>query len=233
MLKGKRIVDLSHDLWPGREEYGLEIESRFVDEVYPAYKRRADVYYILQTLRMSSHVGTHIEFPRHFAADGIDAADYPLDALVGPACVLDLRHKTDNEAITVADLQVYDALIQIGDMVLLHTGRQINHNTPDAHHRPYLTPEATRWLVETKDVPVVGIDATGIEVKGTDYHPDHTILLKEHGRALIEAVGDLSQLRQQRFELWILPLKMHGLDACPIRLVAVEDESASESAAMP
>lgn len=224
MLKGKRIVDLSHDLWPGQEEYGLEVESRFIEEVYPQYKRRADIWYVLQDVRMSSHVGTHIEFPRHFDREGQDASAFPLERLIGPGCVLDFRHKADNEAITLEDVQAYDDLVQRGDIVLLHTGRCVNHNTPRAHNRPYLTPEATRWLVEAKDIPVLGIDATGIEVKGTDYHPDHGILLKEYGRALIEAVGDLAQLRQARFEVWILPLKMHGLDACPIRLLAVEDK---------
>jgi arylformamidase len=227
MTKGKRIVDLSHDIWPGKEEYGLAIETRFVDQVYPQYQRRADVWYTLQDLRMSAHIGTHIEFPRHFDPDGLDAAAFPLARLIGPACVLDFRGKADNEAITLDNVQAYDGLIQRGDIVFLHTGRHINHNTPQAHRRPYLTPEATRWLVEAKDVPVLGIDATGIEVKGTDHHPDHTILLKEHQRALIEAVGDLSQLRRPRFECWILPLKMHGLESCPIRLLAIEDQEES------
>lgn len=228
MLTGKRIVDLSHEMWPGQEEYGLTLESRFVDEVYPTYKRRADIWYVLQTVTMSSHVGTHIEFPHHFDEQGLDSAAFPLDRLIGPACRLDFRHKADNEAITVADVQHYADLIQPGDRVFLQTGRFVNHNTPAAHHRPYLTPEATRWLIEQKDIALIGVDATGIEVKGTDYHPVHTILLKEHQRALIEAVGDLRQLRHARFWVWILPLKLHGLDACPIRLLAIEDEESIE-----
>jgi arylformamidase len=173
---------------------------------------------------MSSHVGTHIEFPRHFDPDGLDAASFPLDRLIGPACVLDFQDKADDEAISLEDLRSCAGQINRGDIVFLHTGRYKNHNTRTAHHRPYLTPEATLWLIEEKDVHAIGIDATGIEVKGTDYHPDHSVLLREHGRALIEAVGDLSQLRRQRFEVWILPLKMKGLDSCPIRLIAIEDE---------
>ena len=228
MFKGKRIVDLSHDLRPGQEEYGLELESRFVDEVYPKYKRRPDVFYILQTIRMSSHVGTHIEFPRHFDPNGMDAAAFPLERLIGPACVLDFHRKADGEAITAEDVRAYDGLIRRGDIVFIRTGRHLNHNTPTAHNRPYLTPEATRWLIDEKDVPVVGVDATGIEVKDTDHHPDHSILLKECGRALIEGVSDLSQLRQQRFEVLIVPLKMHGLDSCPVRVLAVEDDVESD-----
>ena len=228
MLTGKRLIDLSHDIWPGREEYGLSLESHFVDELYPQYRRRPDLWYVLQTVQMSSHIGTHIEFPRHFDRTGIDAAGFPLERLVGPACVLDFRAKADNEAITLDDLRNQGGLIRTGDMVFLRTGRYVHHNTPLAHHRPYLVPEATRWLVEERDVWVVGVDATGIEVKGTDHHPNHTILLKEHGRALIEAVGDLGQLPGPRFWAVVLPLKMHGLDSCPVRLLAIVDDTDGE-----
>ncbi len=224
MNRRRRLVDLSHDMWPGQEEYGLELDTRQIDEVYPQYRRRPDVWYTLQTVQMSCHIGTHIEFPRHFDPDGADSATYPLDRLVGPACVLDFRHKKDNEGITLEEIQQHGDLVQKGDIVFLQTGRHTTHNQPGGHERPYLTPEATRWLVEEKDISAIGVDATGIEVKGTDDHPVHTILLREHGRALIEAVGDLSQLRCERFEVCILPLKMHGLEASPIRLVAVEDE---------
>jgi arylformamidase len=224
MSRKRRIIDLSHDMWPGQEEYGLQLETRLIDEVYPQYRRRPDVWYTLQTIHMSCHVGTHIEFPRHFDPQGADSATFPLERLIGPACVLDFRHKQDNEAITLAEVQAYDGLIQQGDIVFLHTGRFATHNQPGGHSRPYLTPEATRWLAAEKDVPAIGVDATGIEVKGTDHHPVHTILLKEFGRALIEEVGDLSQLRGPRFEVWILPLKMHGLEASPIRLLAIEEE---------
>lgn len=223
MIPGRRIFDLSHEIWPGAEEYGLAIETHFVNDVYPQYRRHPDVWYTLQTLHMSAHIGTHIEFPRHFDPEGLDAAAFPLDRLIGPACVLDFRHKADNEPITLADVQAFDALIRVGDMVFLHTGRFIYHNTAHAHNRPYLAPEATTWLVEVKDVYVLGVDATGIEVKGTDFHPNHSILLKQHRRALIEAVGDLSQLSTPRFECWVLPLKMHGLESCPVRLLAVEE----------
>jgi len=51
MLHG-RIVDLSHKLYPGKEEYPLHLETRFTDELYPQYKRDQDVGYILQDIRM-------------------------------------------------------------------------------------------------------------------------------------------------------------------------------------
>ena len=69
MIRG-RIVDLSHRLRPGKEEYSLELETNFTDELMPQYERASDVWYILQTLHMSSHCGTHIEFPYHHNRTG-------------------------------------------------------------------------------------------------------------------------------------------------------------------
>jgi len=224
MLSGKRVVDLSHEMWPGQEEYGLEIETRLIEEVYPQYKRRSDVWYTLQTVRMSSHIGTHIEFPRHFDPRGMDSAEYPLNLLIGSACRLDFRHKGDSELITLKEVHAYDDFIQKGDIIFFWTGRLAKRGTPEGHSRPCLSPEATLWLVRDKEVPAIGVDATGIEVKGTDFHPDHTILLKQYQRALIEEVGDLGQLKKDRFQVWILPLRMHGLESSPIRLLAIEDE---------
>ena len=60
-------------------------------------RRREDVWYIIQEVKMGSHVGTHIEFPYHHLKNGKSAADYPLERLVGDAVVLDLSHKKKNE----------------------------------------------------------------------------------------------------------------------------------------
>ena len=45
---GGRIVDLSHRLIPGKEEYGLELQTHFTDELYPQHERGPEVWYILQ-----------------------------------------------------------------------------------------------------------------------------------------------------------------------------------------
>ena len=63
-----RIVDLSHEVVPGKEEYKLELETHFVDDLLPYYKGKRDPgdWYIMQEITMWDHVGTHIEAPLRF-----------------------------------------------------------------------------------------------------------------------------------------------------------------------
>ena len=54
---------------------------------------------------MSSHCGTHIEFPYHHNRTGLDAGSFPLERLVGDAVLLDFRHKQAGEDVTRAELE--------------------------------------------------------------------------------------------------------------------------------
>ncbi|MBI4166687.1 MAG: cyclase family protein, partial [Acidobacteria bacterium] len=100
MLQYERIVELSRVLVAGEEEYGLEYKLSNVEDVLPQYKRQEGDWYVLGEIRMSTHVGTHIEFPFHHVRDGKDAASYPVGRLIGEAVVLDFSHKKKNEEIT-------------------------------------------------------------------------------------------------------------------------------------
>ena len=222
MIKG-RIVDLSHKLYPGKEEYHLELETHFTDDLYPQYKRDENVWYILQDINMSSHCGTHIEFPYHHNRYGMDAGNYPLEKLIGDALLLDFSRKKPFEAVTLEELKKYDGKILEGDLLMFYFNCARFYRTDRSHDRPYITNEAVRWLALEKKVGLIGSDASGIEVKGEPNQPNHQLLM-ENGIPVIEFAANLEKLTAERFTLVILPLCVEGLDSCPIRLIAIEDE---------
>jgi arylformamidase len=221
-LPGYRLVDLSHALLPGQEEYPLSLETHDTAELYPQYRKDKDVWYILQTIHVSSHCGTHVEFPYHHNRGGMDAGSFPLERLVSPAVLLDFRRKLPDQAVTRAELEHLQDLIRPGDAVLLHFGRDRLYRTPRAHERPYLELEAARWLVLEKRVNLVGSDASGLEIKGAPNQPIHQFLM-DHQVPIIEFAAHLDALRRQRFTLLLLALPVAGLDSCPVRLVALEE----------
>jgi arylformamidase len=221
MIKG-RIVDLSHKMYPGKEEYGLELFTHFTDELRSDLKRDKDVWYILQDIKMSSHCGTHIEFPYHHNKEGMDAGSFPLERLIGDCMLLDFTHKSPGDAVTLEELKKYDGKIREGDMLLFNFNCSRFYYTPQAHERPYITTEAIKWLVLEKKINLVGSDATGIEVKGIPNQPNHQFLM-DHGIPIIESAANLDQLTQERFTLFVLALRVEGLDSSPVRLVAIED----------
>lgn len=210
-----RIVDLTHVLQPYKEQYTLEVARR--------NERHGPEGDIMSTVYFWSHVGTHVEAPLHFLADGGDTASIALERLFGPAIVLDFRHKEVNEAISLDEIRAAGA-IEIGDRVLIMTGRHTQYRTSASHDRPYLTEEAVRWLVEDRQINCLGADSSGFEVRGVSHHPNHRILNRA-GVPVIECLTNLVELRKQRIFLIALPIPVVNLDASPVRAIAIEPEA--------
>ena len=233
LLKSYRIVELSHRMVPGQEEFPLEIQTFNTEEVMAKtarvsehrIERREDIWYIIQEVRLGSHVGTHIEFPYHHLKEGKSAADYPLDRLVGEAVLLDFSHKKKDEEITRQEIIDTGVEVRPGDITLIRTDMHKLWKTPRGHDRPALSIEATKYLVEEIGIHCIGTDATGLEVRGRNDQPVHEILFT-NDVAMVESLTNLDQLRSARFELIMLPLMVEGLDACPVRVVALEEVEA-------
>jgi arylformamidase len=209
-----RVVDLTHVMIPNKEQYTLEV-SRKGERM----QREGD---IMSTVYFWSHVGTHVEAPLHFLSDGGDTASLKIEQLMGPAIVLDFRHKQVNEAITLDEIKAAGE-VQVGDRVLIMTGRHTQYRTPQSHDRPYITEEAVRWMVEDRKINCLGTDSSGFEVRGVSHHPNHR-LVNNAGIPVLECLNNLVALKQQRIFLIALPLPIVNLDACPVRAIAIEAE---------
>jgi len=220
--KQARIVDLSHKMCSGKEEYGLELETLNTADLYPQYQVDDGVWYILQNIHMGSHCGTHIEFPYHHNRNGMDAGSFPLERLIGDCLLLDFTDKKANEAVTLEELKSYDDRIRSNDMLMLNFNVSRHYGTDKGHERPYITTEAIQWLTLEKKISLIGSDASGIEVKGVPNQPNHQFLM-DHEIPIIEFAANLNELKKERFTLFVLALAIVGLDSCPVRLIAIEE----------
>ena len=214
LLPKGRIVDLTHRLIPGKEQYALDVGRH--------NERQGDQGDIMSTVYFWSHVGTHVEAPLHYLAKGSDTAGIPIETLMGPAVVLDFRAKAVNEAITLDDVK-RAAEIEVGDRVMTMTGRHVQYRTPQSHERPFLTEEAVRWLVEDRRISCLGTDSSGYEVRGVSHHPDH-VLITGAEIPVLECMANLVELKSERFFLIALPIPVVGLDACPVRAIGIVPE---------
>lgn len=221
-----RIVELSHRIVPGKEHFKLETRVDDVTSILPQVTHRPDVWYVLGEVTYCTHVGTHIEVPFHHLRDGADVADFPFRQLVGPLVVLDFRHKKDQEAISLAELMAFDARIRQGDIVFIWTGMDKHYRTERWNEQPHLTIQANAWLVE-KGIACLGSDAAGLEVPGTDCQPNHQAIFQA-GIPMIESLTNLDQVRDGQYVVFILPLPIEGLEASPLRIIAVAKEDLHE-----
>jgi arylformamidase len=212
-----RIIDLTHTLLPGEEQYAVEIKQRGKPRTTPTGDIMHDVY-------MWSHSGTHVEVARHFYADGHDTASYPVDTFIGPAIRLDFQRKEVNAPITLADIQAAGD-VQDRDIVILWEGREGQYRTPASHQRPYLAEDAAEWLALEKKIKLLGADSSGFEVRGprSDSHPNHHLFFRgDVDIPVVECLRNLGAISSQRFFFVGAPIPCQGLDASPIRAVAIE-----------
>lgn len=218
-MRKENIIELSHRMIPGKEAFKLETSTFDVTELLPEVTHRPDIWYVLSDITMSSHMGTHIEFPYHHLQEGADAADYPLENLIGPGLVLDFSHKKNAETITLEEVKAHDSRIKEGDMIFIRSDMDRHWHTQRWAEAPYLTEEAMDWLIAKKP-PMVGADACGFEVPGTDYQPNH-LKMFQNNIAMVESATNLAVIGDERVMIIILPLPIEGIDSCPVRIVAL------------
>jgi arylformamidase len=215
-MSSYRVIDLTHTLIPGEEQYTVEIQQRGKPRETPTGDIMHDVY-------MWSHSGTHVEVSLHFYAGGKDTSDFPPDTFVGPAIRMDFRHKEKNEAITLEEVQQWD--VRERDIVILWEGRDRLYRTKESHSRPYLTTEAGEWLIFDRKIKLLGTDSSGFEVRGVDTHPNHHLFFRDGiDVPVVECLRNLDQIPNDRFFFVGLPIPVKGLDASPIRAIALELE---------
>lgn len=167
-------------------------------------------------ITFGSHTGTHIDAPRHFL-DGRESVDQlPLDALVGPALVVELPAAHE---IGAADLQSLG--IGEGTERLLIKTRNSLFLADDRFHADYayLNVEAARWLV-ARGVRLVAIDYLSVEKMHAERYEVHETLLGA-GVVIVEGV-DLRQVVPNPYFLVCLPLRIEGCDGAPARAVLLE-----------
>lgn len=134
-------------------------------------------------ISVGTHVGTHIDAPKHMLEGGSSLDQTPIEQFVGRGCYIDV---TDGnfDAVRNAD-------IQAGDIVLLHTGMSDKYDEAVYFEDyPAMSDEIANYLV-SKKVKMVGVDACSVDNK--DGFPIHKIILA--GNVLIiENLTNLSKL---------------------------------------
>ncbi len=172
-------------------------------------------------VRFSIHTGTHIVAPYHFFADGLTIDQVPLDRLLRPAVLCDLRERAaPQRPFERADLEAGGLAPGSlrGRIPVLFAGWSAEHyRAPDYYTRnPYLSEDAARWLA-AEAIAALAID---FSVDAGEPYPCHQILLGA-GVPLIENLIGLERLDRREFTLIAFPTKIGGGNGGQSRVAAV------------
>lgn len=165
----------------------------------------------LTELRMSAHVGTHVDAPVHYIDGTPGVEGIPLSATLGPARVLLLDDAPQVRAESLAR-----AGIARGERLLLRTRNSERPWWKEPFREDFvaLSQEAASLLAE-RGVRCVGIDYLSVGGFHADGAAIHRVLLAA-GVCIIEGL-DLSRAPEGPCELLCLPLHIPGADGAPAR----------------
>jgi arylformamidase len=212
-LKKQKWIDISYGLSPKMVYWPNDPIVPRLDWVYSPYKNQGRDISMTQ-LNINVHNGTHIDAPRHLLPKGTPVDQMPLDAIMGPAKVIEI---TDRESIKVAELEQKN--IQAGDRILFKTINSSYYSlgrfVPDFC---YITTETATYLKD-KRVSVVGIDYLAVG----NYHDNENMIqvhqiLVGNNIWVIEDL-DLSQVNEGLYEIICLPIKIEEGDGAPARAI--------------
>lgn len=202
------LVDLTHTLRTGLPVYPG-------DPVTPEIVRLSDHGeggHRSSALRTGCHAGTHVDLPLHFLAGAEDLATFPVERCVGTALLLD----APAGPIPASLLDGTD--LGEAEFLVLRTGWSRHWGGP-AYYRdwPYLEPALAERLTGA------GLKGVGLDSPSVDPPDDETShrILAAGGLVNVENLAHLDRLPAGRpFRLWVLPLRLAGAEASPVRAVA-------------
>ena len=234
-LDESRLVDMTHPFdentvyWPTARQFELDRVAWGVN--------RAGWWYASNDYCTSEHGGTHIDAPLHFAEGRWSTADIPVERLIGPARVIDVRDQCSTDRsylLTPNDIERHEARygrIEPGDIVLVLTG--FGRFYPDL--KQYLGSDV-RGRVEGLSFPGIGapaakvlvdreIDMVGLDSASLDHGPStdfaaHRVLNGANIPGL-ENIANLETLPATGATLIALPMKIAGGSGGPCRIVAI------------
>ena len=178
---------------------------------------------------LNTHIGTHIDAPRHFYADGGAVDELPLDLLaMREAVVLDVSGKPAGTGITAADLERTGVVPEPGQIAVIKTlwTDRAWGNSEFWADTIHLEPSVGQWTA-ARGVAAVAMDCFPekpfwrMQLTPTERGANHKLWLKA-GIPMIQMLTNLGAIGE-RFTLVALPLKLAGMDGSPARVIGIED----------
>lgn len=237
LLQEAHVVDLSY-AYDAETLYWPTSPSAFELDQLSYGETDAGFFYAANTFSTPEHGGTHLDAPIHFAAGKQHTDEVPVERLMGQGIVIDVQEacRDDrNYRLQVSDIEAWEKVhgtIPEGSIVLLHTGwgaywgdRQayFGDATPGDASKlsfPSFGADAARFLVNDRQVAVLGVDTASI-----DYGPSQDFIVHQIASGMnvpgLENVANLERLPATGSWIIALPMKIAGGSGGPVRIVGL------------
>ncbi len=214
-----RFVDLSHTIEDGMITYkglpGPVISDYWTREASKVHYEQGTSFHIGK-IEMVANTGTYVDSPYHRYADGKDLSELDLASVANLDGIV-FRADPTKRAI---DRNLFGKTNVKAKAVLIHTGWDKHWGTEKYFEgHPYLTRDAAEYLRDS-GVSLVGIDSLNIDDTSDGQRPAHSILLRAD-IPIVEHLCNLSELPDDGFTFYAVPVKVKGFGTFPVRAFAL------------
>jgi kynurenine formamidase len=213
----ERVVDLSVPVYEGMPtddlgpKFWVRLSHAASRPLYQYTQSREGRVFLT-----TDHVGTHLDGPLRFDPKGASVEQLPLDRVIRPARLLDLRSVGRGQTIGPRELDRAGAAPGAGEAAVLWTGHDLHLKSPDYFwHRPRLGMDGAEWLVR-RGVGIVAADFPGLGPPGDDRY-EVKRALHRGGALTVEQLTSLADLEGATWHLAACPLRIRGIAGSLVR----------------
>ncbi len=192
------------------------------------------------------HIGTQIDAPSHFFADGLSLEQMPVRNFIAPLAVIDISERARTDADTmvmIEDIKNWEkkyGRLPKGSAVFMYSGWDakvndakafINMDSANAMHFPGFSPEAAAFLARERDVVGIGVDTVSLDPGKDKEYKAHKAWLAA-GKWGVECVANLKQVPPVGATVLVGATKVGGATGGLVRLIATFPSSALKTASV-
>ena len=207
-----RVIDLTMRITPSIRVFPGSPKPSFIP-----WSRFDSHGYDSEAMFMSTHTGTHVDAPSHFAPGLASIDKIPAGRLVCSAVLVKALKKA-NQLVGQQDFEGTE--IRQGDAVVISTGwekRAARSNYMS--NNPGLSASAAKYLAKKK-INAVAIDGPSIDASYDSKFIAHNILLPRN-ILIVENLCNVDKITTNRFTLIMGPLKLGAATGSPARVLAI------------
>ncbi|KAK6176201.1 hypothetical protein SNE40_014529 [Patella caerulea] len=230
-----RVVDLTFAMnassvyWPGSPDFIFTILNR---------KQIGNHWFESNYFATAEHGGTHLDAPAHFSKGKWRTHEIPVERLVGPGVIIDVRSKaTANHdyRVHISDIEVWEfkyGNIPQGAIVLMNSGwtkrypdksqvfNSENTTDPETFHFPAFHEDAVEWLIQHRNISIVGVDTPSVDYGQTKTFPVHQLVGANNILGL-ENVACLDKVPEHGAVIFAGVAKLYDGSGGPARVIAI------------
>ncbi|CAD5123632.1 DgyrCDS11961 [Dimorphilus gyrociliatus] len=236
LLNG-RIIDMTYTFnsdtyyWPGSKNFNRTVIFK---------GSTGKFWYYANEMEFAEHGGTHLDAPSHFYKDKWNVDDIPIERLIAPVYVIDIKSKAEKDSsalLETEDIQAFEknnnVKIERKSIILMNSGWQErlgnktlyfgnDKNNASDFHFPGFHPDAAEWLIKERDIVGIGVDTASVDHGPSSDFLTHVAISKGNVYGL-ENVANMDKIPKMGAKLTVLPMKIGKGSGGPVRILAEWD----------